>query len=267
MAGVPYSNHDFDRLMIEPSFNEAVSWQPTLLDTLRASVARGVQLPSLGAYGNMTPLISNGLISYGNPHLDPSRVMDYQLSYDRTLPPVDAATRLTLFHQRIDNILGFTQPQIDSQGNLVSMVQELGNSQTYGVESSIKGKIVPLWQWDLNLTVQRIFDDINVTNSGKDFAHGVPTFNAKAHLGYSDGPWEMDMWAGYSSAIGLPTDEPPGSGTIGTVGPSYALSPRIAYKVNPAVTLEATANSLWRTYDNPISVTERQIMGSILVKY
>ena len=36
-TGVPYTNQQFDRLMVEPSFNEAVSWRVTPLDTLRAA--------------------------------------------------------------------------------------------------------------------------------------------------------------------------------------------------------------------------------------
>ena len=215
----------------------------------------------------MTPLPAFGMIVYGNPNLNPSHVMDYQLSYDRALPELDAATRLTLFHQRTDNLRGLTQPQLDPRFNLVSVVQPLGSSKTYGLESSIRGKVAPNWQWDANLTVQRIFDSLYDTNMGKNFSYGVPTLKANAHLGYADGPWEADLWASYRGRVGLPTDEPPGTGTIETVKPSYGLSPRVAYKVAPGITAEAEANALWRTRDNPISVTERRIMGSLVVTY
>ncbi len=267
ITGIPYTNSDYDRLLLAWSVNEAISWRATPVDTLRASVARGLQLPSLGEYGTMTAGPSPVTATYGNPQLNPSTVLDAELSYDRLLPSLDASLRATVFHQQTNHLRGWTQPQMNAQFQIVEYVEELGQSATTGIETGLKGHVGPQWSWEGNLTWQIIKDKINPDNQGVNFTNGTPHIKVNARLGYADDPWELDLWGSYVTSTAMPVDTPGNFTTLGTVSSYVTVMPRVAYRLTPWATIDAVGQLPWSYHDNPISPVERRGMMSLQVRY
>lgn len=266
LADIPYTNADYHRSLSGYSFNEAAAWRATPLDTLRASVSRGLQLPSLGEYGSQSPSPGQ-VISFGNPTLNPSSVMNYELGYDRALPQWDAKTRLAVFHQRSNHLRGFTPVVFTPNGHILQGVDEVGNSKTTGLEAGIKVILNPRWQWDGNVTWQSIQDNFTTTTAANDAAHGTPHFKANLHLGYGNDPWEVDLYTSLASASAQPVSNPTGTVVLTRISPYAIVSPRIAYRLRQDLTLELAAQTLWDFSDNPIGRSEESVLLSILARF
>ena len=145
-----------------PSFNSGVVWNATQADTFRATIARGVQLPTLLQYGLQVPFGVFGPLAFsGVPDLRPSIIWNAELDYDRRLPMLDSTLRIALFDTRIDDIIAwpFGAPiSLVGSGVPTSLSANVGYSTAVGTELGIKGHNQAGFRWNLSYAVTATTD-------------------------------------------------------------------------------------------------------------
>jgi len=164
-------------------------------------------------------------------------------------------------------IPGSGPPPYSSMGNV-------GNSNAYGAEFSLKGLFAADWRWGLNYRFESVFDDfVPYAQNGTayvDFAHVTPKHLVKANLGWARGNWEIDGYVYYQSPTrGLAT-LPLVPGTFLTPVPGYvSADARIAYRLTDWATFSISGQNLLQSKQRQTSgpAVERRIFGTLSVNF
>ncbi len=279
---VPLTDRDFDRTLDAFSFNSALIWRPSPLDTLRFTIGRGLQLPSVGDFGAIQLFPEPGSTfpaAFGNPHIEPTEVINYELSYDRRIPSLTATLRASLFYQENRNLISPTGVPLrigldprTGRPFAFGFIDNVGDSRTAGLELGASGRIDPNWSWALNYAWQNIWDDLN-QNPGAalfpppvNFAAGSPRHMANVRIGYADGPWELDLQAHYRSSYSMTDVLRPGSPRQ-TFGNAVLLVPRIGYRLTETVTAELSAEGLWSRQETTQAELESRVLFSVVGRW
>ena len=274
--GVPYTNSDYDRTITDGSFNSAIVWRPTQLDSVKLAVARGLQLPSLTEFGLQGSQVSPFMPPYlptiqadyiGNPTLPPSVVMNYEASYQRQLP-LDASVRLAAFHQDVRDLrtVGpFTiVPSSLAPGSLgalaIAPYEVLGDASINGLEIDVKGKFGSTWRWSANYSLEHVHSTVPVFIT--DYAASAPTSKVNLQLGYTRDKWEADGYLRYVSRVFLPQQVAPDVFQPTAVNSFVAVQGRLAYHITPKLLAEAVVASGYA--DNPVA--RQQTQGFVSVR-
>lgn len=217
-----FSDAQYDRDITEWSLNLGAVWEVSAVDTLRATVARGVQVPTLVEFGYLEPRAivppSRLPVSYfqGSPLLEPTIVWNYELGYDRKLPPLDATARVGVFYQTSQDIksLPTSLPNFRTLTTSDQIFRNVGDSRMVGVEAGLKGLFGSEGEgrWGVNYTFMSIEDDIDNTGSfgGRtvfdtpiDFENSTPAHKINVHAGYTFGRVEADLFGYYVSGVDM----------------------------------------------------------------
>jgi len=271
------SNSYWDRSLTQPSFNSGLVWQATDVDTLRLTGARGVQVPNLLSLGGVfQPYGGNTFIS-GVPTLAPTIVMNYEASWDRTMPSLGGVFRADVFHQTNQSVLSSSTSTAVSQVNGVTLISaaNIGSSNASGLELSFKGHFLEDWHWGASYTPEIITDhfDLPLAVTFVDFQHTTPNHIVKANLGWAHGPWEIDGYLQYKSSfygttltpgtyIGGPTE-------LALISDYVAFDGRVAYKLNDWATLALSAQNASQSSQRQTAGAnvERQVYGTLSVNF
>jgi iron complex outermembrane receptor protein len=261
-----------------PSFNSALVCSASERDTVRLMVARGVQAPSLADFGIETGATSNGFaISYtGNPTLKAATLMNYEADYDRVLPRLGATLRLAAYYEKTTDLLAsaLNAPLMPVAGGVNAYSQNVGSSQARGGELGIHGTTTVGARWNVSYSVISITDHLIFPSlSGPalllDYRSATPVYAVNASLGYSTGPWELDLQGHWQSSF---TDYL--SVAFNTVAPEkidagLTLNVRINYAVTPHVSLGLVAESVneRRSLDAAGVPVERRVFGTLTVHF
>jgi outer membrane receptor for ferrienterochelin and colicins len=276
LPGTPFTNSDYDRIIYAWSFNSAAVWQPTNVDSLKASLGRGLTLPSLTELGVMNHLTvpfappfipTAALNSVGNPNLAPTRVLQAELSYGRELPPLGASARVGLFHQFVTGLRDLTNPQLVSPPPaplLMSTYANIGSAHLNGIEAEATGHIALKWRWGANYRYETVAGDSS-RDQFHDFVRSTPRHKVDLSVGWDGGPWEADFTLRYVSAAAMPQQVAFGQFSLEPVEATVAVSQRVAYRLSPRLRLEAVGTSGFA--DNPVSSEERRLLFSIVGNY
>ena len=181
--GPLYRSADF----VQPSFNSGLVMKVSDYDTLRATVARAVQLPSLLDFGysnNYGPVLL-----MGNTGLQPSAVQNYELDYDRKLPLLGSMLQFAVFVQHSDNTIGSPEGSGLIQlptGQLLLMAQNFGSSSEAGGEIGFKGSSASGLRWNASYALAAMHDDTAKAVAGVGAFGQFPAADAGAfrHPGY-----------------------------------------------------------------------------------
>lgn len=273
----------FDRSLNGATFNSGLVWRATPVDTARASVGRGLQLPSLGDLGAIqqfqpTPTPDLRVTDFfGMPRLQPVTVTNYELSYDRRLPQLDTTLTGSVFYQT-------NQDVISSQGARLRInpvtrrsyffQENVGDSDTVGVELGAKGEIGDRWTWSVNYAWQHIWD---IDRPTQDPAHPLPPLSlatetshhkVNARLGYTVGPLELDLGIHYRSSLTM-TDTSLQSGVVlnREIPDLVMLAPRIGYHLTDRVTAEVSAQGLWPRREALYSTLDSRVLFSVIGRW
>lgn len=271
--GYPLTNEAWDRSETEVSYNSGLVWQASDTDTLRLLVGRGVQVPNLLNLGGLLiPFPPFGFVS-GVPDLEPAIVDNYELSWDRRLPALDGALRLSAFHGRSDDVLAISGGVRMAEG-LFGLPANIGDSRTTGFEASIDGAS-DLWRWSLGYKYQEIDDEfaaeIPLAFSYTDYEHTTPRHVVDVNVGWENGPWELDAYLRYQSDFDSIRADPAqfGLGVLEPVGSYVTVDGRVGYAVNEHVTLAVTGRNLTRPEQRQSSApdVERALFATISVDF
>ena len=277
-AGFPLKNSAWDRSLTQPSFNSGLVWQADDLDTFRLTAARGVQVPNLIELGGFL-VPAGGIFVTGIPTVQPTIVMNYEASWDRSVPALGGQIRANAFHQTNDSIAALSGGFSIVNGVPLVTPANIGNSEATGLELSVKGSFLQNWRWGASYTPEVITDHfaagLPVSATNVDYQHTTPTHVLKANLGWASGPWEIDGYLQYKSSF-YGIAQPPsavavalGGGQLVRISDYVALDGRVAYKLNDWATLALTAQDFSQASQQQTSGAnvERQVFGTLTVSF
>ncbi len=280
VSGSPYTNNDFDRTITDGSFNSALTWRPTQLDSIRVSVARGLQIPSLSEFGiqgsqvspfqpPFQPTLQTNFL--GSPTLPPSTVMHYELSYERQLKPLDMEARVAAYHQDIRALRDVPPfslvPGSLAPGSPTPLAQAvyvvLGNATVDGLEADLKGSFGSGWRWSANYSYETITTNAPVFT--RDYAGSGPRSKVNLQLGYTYGDWEVDGYLRYIGQVFVPQQVGPDVFAATRVPDFVQVQGRLAYHILPKLLIEAIVASSYA--DNPIARQQTQGYVSLVANF
>ncbi|HYD32686.1 MAG TPA: TonB-dependent receptor [Azospirillaceae bacterium] len=207
----PFSDEDFKQAFTDISVNSGLVARPTAVDTLRLMYSRGLKVPALAEMG----YIEVGQVSpehrddfdyvfySGNPLLKPTTANNYEIGWERRLPALNAVLELSLFYQTHENLQGWMGADPTTiRGRMVDFTTgNIGESEAWGGEIGLSGRIGAPWRWGVNYTYETVHDHLDVNQTGIThpilFEDGTPRHRINAHIGYTDGPWEADLFGHY----------------------------------------------------------------------
>lgn len=191
-AGNPYTQAAYNSATITaPSFNSGLVYQPTSNDTFRLLVGRGLQAPSLFDFG-LQIFAKVGpfqLTLAGDPNIKPTTVTNYEVDYDRLVPPLDSTFTAAVYYQlnRDFMISAVNSPQVVTGTNIVELSQNFGNAEALGGEFGVHGSSDAGWRWNLSYSLFTVHQDLAYAPPviPYDFTNSTPTSEVVFGLGYS----------------------------------------------------------------------------------
>ena len=268
--GLLLSNADWNRRSLsEVSFNSGVVWQVDSDDTIRLTVARGVQLPNLIDMGGLLFNTPFGLAG-GIPTLKPTIVMNYGLDWDRKISAWNARLHVKAFHQTTRDIpanFGGTWYPV----GLLATPTNIGRSQAIGAEISLNGMFDEAWRWGISYTPEVINDrfmpGFTVATVLVDYEHTHPVHVVNANLGWAHGPWEIDGYLRYLSEFDSIQGQSaflPG-GVLVRIPEYVSVDARIGYRVNEHLALAVSGQNLLQSPQRQTSApdVERRVLVTV----
>jgi len=273
--GLGLTDAMWNRSFTELSFNSGLVWAVTATDVVRFTAARGVQMPSLEESGAvLAPLAFPGVYTGGNPDLDPTVDLHYEAGWNRRLPWLGAQIGVSAYYDSIHDVMAAFGRQVPVSAGLVGGPLNIGNTQSYGLELSLKGHVGDHWRWGLGYSPERIKDSFGgypYQTTLVDFQDSTPRHTALGQLGWSGGAWELDGFLHYESATyatrGLNGVDPV---AILVRVPGYlSADARAAYRLTTRATLALSGQNL--LHDQQIqtanSAVERRVLATLSVDY
>jgi len=245
-------NAEWSRTTDSFSANLGAVYKVSELDTWRATFARGIQLPSLEAFGGFQAVIVPGPFPIslgGNPHLQPAMINNYQLSYDRILQAMDAKASVKVFFQQTTDVIGSVNsssllfvppPGVGAEG----VFDNASNSTMAGFELAASGKIRGGFHWSADTTYTHVTDKAlggnNLIPREIAFADTTPKFRGNVTAGWSDARWAADAYVHYVTAFSAYDSAQALERT-----PAYAsLAVRVAYQLTEGLTAAVSGQNL-----------------------
>jgi iron complex outermembrane receptor protein len=273
-TGYPFTNADWNRVIMEISYSTGLIWKATDADTLRFIFSQGDQLPSLVELGAGLVATPGSNFS-GNPDVDQTDLYNYEVDWDRAWPAIGGNFRAAVFHLRgehFSSLLGETIPGSGPPPYVTGT--NVGDSSAYGAELSLTGKFEDAWRWGLNYRFESITDRfLPVAANGTlfiDFQHVTPKHVVKANLGWASGPWEIDSYFYYQSPTQGLESLPFGTASLLSPVPDhFSFDARIAYRLSEWATLAISGQNLGSSPQKQTSgpMVERSVFASLTVTY
>jgi iron complex outermembrane receptor protein len=277
--GSPFSTADYNKGEINAvSFNSGLVCDFSPDDTVRLMVGRGVQAPSLIDLTIQLRIAAGGtaIVYSGNPNLDPTSVMNYELDYDRKLAVLGATLRVAAFYENTHDLLSGPNiaPLVPTATGFSASAQNIGSTSAAGAELTLKGITVAGLRWSIGYALISITDHLTLpTLAGPallfDYEAGSPKSAVYAGLGYSTGPWELDLQGRWQSPF---TDFR--GGAFGAMNPvaipnQFILDARVGYKLTGHLTLAVSAAQLAynRVLESAGTPVERRVTASVTADF
>ncbi len=213
-ANAMYTNADYDNRRIwGVSYNSGAVYKPTEQDTFRVSTGRGLQAPSLIELGfHMdAPLPSppmpagSTLFTSGNPNMKPTVVTNYEIGYDRGLPEIEGKARAAVFYQTNRDLKSLPPDPAGVPPVLTREFENVGDSNLWGFGLGVSSDRADGIRWAANYVHLQATDSLSVDANRYPvrFEESTPEHTINASVGYTTGPWEMDLYTQLTSGYGV----------------------------------------------------------------
>ena len=240
LVGAGLTNESYDREMTEYSYNSGLVWNATGEDTVRIMTARGIHAPSMVDFGMQMSANGGGVLFAGDPvNIKSAIVTNYELAYDRKLPKWNTNLKSSVFFTKTEDLKAMAA-RVTGAGPFIIYDDNVGESNAMGLELALDGTIGENWNWDLNYTYEDIDDNLTVNTGAITVAinpeNAVEKHMLNAHLGWTDGKWEADLYANmrYKYDVLIPAGAVLNEVEIGSTA---RFSSRIAYNINDDMTV------------------------------
>jgi outer membrane receptor for ferrienterochelin and colicins len=259
--GQPFSDSDYNRRAFGTlAYNAALVWKPTALDTVRVSAARGIQSPSLAELGARFSQL------FGSPYAPVTVVDDYEVGYRRRLQALSTDIDITGFTQAnrsfSSSLYGYPNLFPPAVAAPTTVPASLGTSHDSGVEVSVTTHLSPAFE--VGVKYRGVFIGSGLEPVMIDYQRASPRHIATAHVGWTRGKWEADLFVRYASSM---------SGFRAQAGIPMPVSVkdyvttygRIGYRVTPRLTAALEAEDMLQAHQvqNIGTVTERRFYLSL----
>jgi len=276
MDDTPFTNQSYnDRTITATSFNSALVYRPSDVDSLKAMVSRGLTLPSLTEFGAAdqyaqpfpisSPPVQGRVIIFGNPDLNVTRNDHYEASYERGLPSLDSALRISAYHEDVYEIRDLTinsgvtfYPVLTLTGTF----QNVGDASLNGFDLDFKGT-TDRWRWSLNYSYENVRDSVPALFHV--YSKSTPRNKANASIGFDAGRWQFDTFVRYVSSMDMLQQYALTQYQLYHVKDLTSVSQRVSYEITPKLHAQATTTSGYA--DNPIWSEGTSAYFSIVATY
>jgi iron complex outermembrane receptor protein len=258
------SNADFDRRITLPSYNAGAVWSVSDMDTLRATYARGAQIPSLTALGALSAIGPTTFYG-GSPTLEPTIVTNYGLAYDRALPQIGGSASVRIFYQKSKDIMGlpdFSHPDIASPVLTAYTYANVSDSKMKGVETTMKGAYKNGVRWNANYTYTDVTDDPKAAYTqaillGKAaaYARTTPKHRGNLNVGWDNAQWSVDGFVRAQSKYEF-NAETTARGALQEIKGYGTLAARVARKFDQGFTVAVSGQGLTQSRQRQTSGIE-----------
>ena len=244
-------NSDWNRTIDSLAANLGAVYKLTEFDTFRATYARGIQIPTLVEYGGLQAVFAPGpfgLTLGGNPYLRPTVVSNYELSYNRIIPALNAKASVKAFFQQTDDVSGtwdLNHPLAPVPGiGAEAVFENASDSKMLGFELAASGKIDGGFRWSADTTYTYVTDkpigESNIVNRQIAFSKTTPKFRGNAAVGWNDDRWAVDVYVHYVTAY---DGYNPAFVLVPT--PAYAtLGARVGYQISNGLIVALSGQNL-----------------------
>jgi outer membrane receptor for ferrienterochelin and colicins len=269
--GYPFANTSWNHAIDEFSFNSGLVWKPTETDTFRLIAGRGVQLPSLVQSGAMLINSPYAQVS-GSPDLRMTAATNFEFSWNRKLPEMDAEFQIALFRQHTVNMISISGKFIYTNTGVYVTPTNVGSSEASGGEISLKGAIDEVWRWSFDYRAEYIDDDFADSARGPanliNYQDTTPQHLVKAGIGWHSDVWEADAYLRFQSAtMGIRQTSMFNYGLV-SVDAFANIDARLAYRFNNWATVEIAGQNLLQDKQRQTSgpIVERRIFATLSVR-
>ncbi|MEM6384339.1 MAG: TonB-dependent receptor plug domain-containing protein [Pseudomonadota bacterium] len=226
---VPYTPDDIDNGITNFGFTAAGIYRPTEYDTLRLTVSRGAQLPSLFVLGGIQ--LSDLLVDAGYPEAQATQVTNFEIGYERRIDQLHSSLTLAGFYQQnedVQNVAAFDTTTGD--------VGNYDDLDFVGFEASLEGDHNG-FSWGASYSYLLPLNNVEFFNTVRGFpgnrvpydpSQYAPKHEVEARVGYTNGPFTVDLFARYRTHFealarrgGVVTVNVPGLGPIDIVEDVY----------------------------------------------
>jgi iron complex outermembrane receptor protein len=271
-AGYPFSNSQWDRNLLTPSYNSGLVWKLDYQDTLRLMAGRATLLPNLVELGSLLAQ-EPGVGITGTPTLSPTVVDNYEIDWDRELPQWRARLRTALFYQFTDELIAVTGAVLPSATGVYVTPQDIGDSDALGASVTFNARLLEHWRWGANLSLERLHDSFgSATATNADLAEprlATPQLLANANLGWSEGRWESDAYVLYQTrSVGLSSNGFTAATQV-SVPPFASVDARIACQLGKHFALALSGQNLLHAQQRQTSgePTQRRWLATLSAGY
>lgn len=268
--------------------NSSLIWKIGGEDSLRATFARGLALPSqlgfaqLGLAGNSP----KGVSLASNPPLTSWTSTEERVTYDHQFRDWGVSTRLSLFRQQSEGLellqsfqlmagaLSCATPTLRTAATCRALTADTGLSGSeQGLEFEVEHKSKTGLTWGFNYTVEKLQPHETTPTAlvVSDIGREQTVQKANAHLGYAWDDWSADIRALYTSPTPIIAID-----TLSAKTPHLAiendqniiqLSPRIGWQFSDFASIEASAENLWPYRLNPLEKVDSTYYLTLRVNY
>ena len=265
--GFPFTNADWEQVLLPISFNSGLVWRPSPANALRIMAGRGNQLPGLTDTGALI-LNLQGYNFTGTPLLKPTEVTNFEIGWDRAMASHGLLFRGGVFYQPSEDIRASTGALVQTTAGLYNLPLNIGNSDAYGLELGLKGGLLRNYRWSVDYRPELIRDHfIPSAQNGADFIdyqHTTPVHLLKANLGWANKACEFDGYLHYqSSASGIQVVG--FAGGLTPVAGFASVDARFACKAPNRLTWAVSGQNLTQSTQRQTvgPAVERRVLGTI----
>jgi len=284
LPGDIYTDKDFDHSLQGTSVNSSLIWRAGEDDTLRASFARGLSLPSLLDLGQLALFMPQygGNYFYGNPNLNPSAVYEERIGWDHKIAEIDALARVSLYHEQTMQIIAtpaltvLTPPSPTCGAANPYACYAVGYGPGTGIvvngaQIQIDHKSRDGLTWGANYSWESLHPHTaeNAYSNVPLLQGALPVHKINATLGYGWGDWAADVRLFYSTStkgIGLISNPYPQSAILDTKD-VMIVSPHVTWSPIEQLSFDLSANNLWTYQDNLVQRNTPTYFLAITARY
>lgn len=280
---------DYTQKREEFSYNFGAVYDLSEIETLRANISRGADLPSFTEFGLqffVPPSGSNpdGLAVLGNPNVDTSIINNFEIGYDREIEEINGLFRSAMFYQHNNEMQGFAA-QLETISGFApfggadldrEILSNIGDSEMYGIELGLEGRHKQKWDWFLNYAFINIDDDFRNQQTSAEFSSSNEYENSSvqhtvnAHVGYKEDKWRADLFAQYTaSAEALDSlVSQNGAYELVDINDNLIVNANFAYDLTDQITWSISgSNIIGDTQQSPHSDAERIVWSTLRFKF
>jgi len=165
IAEANYTAADFYQERKEVSINAGAVYKFNDKELVRASYARGIDLPSFTEFGMQMPDDTDDVRYIGNPYTNTSIVTNYEVDYERNIDDINGKFKGAIFYQENKDMQGINTKMVNDI-TVFSIVGNIGDSRAAGFELGFEGKYKDNWTWEANYSFVNIDDDFTNKTAG-----------------------------------------------------------------------------------------------------